>query len=353
MKKSLKHLIAITASVVSTGAMASNIESPLYMPKNREVYLRTGAAMMYKTVEKTDATVKKDVDGNGEFPVWRFTGDLGYGITYRLDIHGHFGYTKDGEIDRKGMHRGRIGLMFRALAEDDPIILDLYVDGYLSGITPMKGVYKRYGTTTAFDFENYSNGRWGAIGGVRFGKQISDWTLAAHAEYLQTFGNHNNKIALDPSIQPLYGRPGLNPYWNLTMSDLGFPSEISVNLKSTHETVAGFDVMYQMDPKWSFGAGFEYIEHYNNGVKCIHTQLSDVGPLAQLQQGVVEGLLAATKNMKDGWDEYVLKVSAAYQMTDDVQLATFFEYTMDDTQSQSQNATNCKMELGVRLNARF
>ena len=351
MKKSLKGLIAATASVVSTAAFASNIEDPLYMPKNREVYLRTGAAMMYKTVEKTDATVVKDIDGNVEFPVWRFTGDLGYGITDRLDVHGHFGYTKDGEIDRKGMHRGRIGLMFRALTEEDPFILDLYADAYLSGITPMKGTY----TAKGFNFENYSNGRWGAIGGVRFGKKISDWTLAAHAEYLQTFGNHNNKIALDPTITPLYGNQNVpSEYWSLTMPQLGFPSEIAVDLKSTHETVAGFDVMYQMTSKWSLGAGFEYIEHYNNGVKSIHTQLAQLsGTAAVLQQNVANGLLAATKNMKDGWDEYVLKTSVAYQMTDDVQIATFFEYTMDDTQSKSQNATNCKMELGVRLNARF
>lgn len=329
MKKSLKSLIAITASVVSTGAMASNMESPLYMPKNREVYLKTGAAMMYKTVEKTNATVKKDLDGNVEFPVWRFTGDIGYGITDRLDIHGHFGYTKDGEINRKGMHRGRIGLMLRALTEDDPIILDFYADAYLSGITPMKGTY----TLKGFDFANYSNGRWGAIGGVRFGKEINDWTFAAHAEYLQTFGNHNNEIAI--------GIPALAALFQT--------DEISVDLKSTHETVAGFDVMYQLNPKWSFGAGFEYIEHYNNGVKGIHTKLPD-NPYVQSQ---VETLLAMTKNMKDGWDEYVLKTSAAYQVSDDVQIAAFFEYTMDDTQSQSQNATNCKLELGARLNARF
>ena len=102
--------------------------------------------------------------------------------------------------------------------------------------------------------------------------------------------------------------------------------------------------MYQIDSKWSLGGGFEYIEHYNNGVKGVHTQI----PGAVEQQ-----LVAKYGNMKDGWDEYVLKTSVAYQMTDDVQIATFFEYTMDDTQSKSQNATNCKMELGVRLNARF
>ena len=334
MKKSLKCLIAATASVVSSGALAaSNMENPLYMPQNREVYLKTGAAMMYKTVEKTNATVAKGTDGNVEFPVWRFTGDMGYGITDRLDVHGHFGYTKDGEIDRKGMHRGRIGMMFRALEDYDPFVLDLYADAYLSGITPMKGTY----TTKGFNFDNYSNGRWGVILGTRFGKTLGDFTLAGHVEYLQTFGNHNNKIAIDPS----------NSWAAL------FPDEISVDLKSTHETTAGFDAMYQMNKKWSFGAGFEYIEHANNGVKGIHTQMPNVGPYSGQQQYVINSLLAATANMKDGWDEYVIKTSAAFQMTDDVQFAVFGEYTLDDTQSNSQNATNCKLEFGARVNARF
>ncbi len=347
MKKSLKCLMIATASVVTTGALAaSNMENPLYMPKNREVYLKTGAAVMYKTVETTDATKLKDSNGQEEFPVWRFTGDIGYGITDRLDVHGHFGYTKDGEIDRKGMHRGRIGMMFRALTENDPFVLDLYADAYLSGITPMKGTYKRYGDQAAFDFANYSNGRWGAIAGTRFGKTLGDFTLAAHVEYLQTFGNHNNKIAIDPTI----------PVGPFTTGIL-LPNEISVNLKSTHETVAGFDAMYQMNPKWSFGAGFEYIEHSDNGVKSIHTKLPDVSavhPMAPaVQQALVDNLLAATKDMKDGWDEYVIKTSVGYQLDEDIQFAGFLEYTLDDAHSKSQNATDCKIEMGVRLNARF
>lgn len=347
MKKPLISLVALTASVMTSGAMAtSNMENPLYMPQNREVYLKTAVAGMYKTVEGTQSTDKKGTSGQTEFPVWRFFGDIGYGITDRLDIHGHFGYTRDNEINRQGMHRGRIGLMYRFLTDNDPFVLDLYGDAYLSGISPMKGTYKRYGTETAFDFANYSNGRWGAIIGTRFGKTLGDFTLAAHVEYLQTFGNHNNKIAIDPE---------------LGLSAIGFPSEISVDLKSTHETVAGFDAMYQLSKKWSLGAGFEYIEHYDNGVKGIHTQLSDFAgdpaPMQAakkaLQQKVVNDLLAATKDMDDGWDEYVIKTNVAYQYTDDVQFSVFFEYTLDEAHAQSQNATDCKMELGVRMAARF
>lgn len=329
MKKPLISLVALTASVISANAFAaSNMENPLYMPKNREVYLKTAAAAMYKTVEKTEATKTKGTDGQTEFPVWRFFGDIGYGITDRLDVHGHFGYTHDGEIDRKGMHRGRIGLMYRLLTEEDPFVLDLYGDAYLSGITPMKGTLKLYGAKPAFDFDNYSNGRWGAIVGTRFGKTLGDFTLAAHVEYLQTFGNHNNEIAIDPVLQAM----------------MHLPDEVSVDLKSTHETVAGFDAMYQMTNKWSFGAGFEYIEHYDNGVKGVHTKI----PSAVEQQ-----LVTQYSSLEDGWDEYVIKTNVAYQMTDDVQFSAFFEYTLDDAHKKSQNATDSKMEFGVRMGARF
>lgn len=348
MKKPLISLIALTASVVSANAFAaSNMENPLYMPKNREVYLKTGAAVMYKEADTTKATLKKETNGKTEFPIWRFAGDIGYGITDRLDVHGHFGYTRDNDINRKGMHRGRVGLMYRILTENDPFVLDIYGDAYMSGITPMKGTYKRYGTETAFDFDNYSNGRYGAIAGTRFGKTFkNDLTLAAHVEYLQTFGNHNNKIAIDPK---------------LGLSQIGFPDEISVNLKSTHETVAGFDTMYQINKKWSIGGGFEYIEHSDNSVKSIHTKLNKPThpnqmyeqALLQKQQDVVNMLLNETKFMKDGWDEYVLKLSAGYAISDDVQVAVFAEYTWDDAHSQSQNGTDSKMEAGFRLNARF
>jgi len=333
MKKSLKCLVAATASVISTGAIAANLENPLYMPKSNEGYVKVGAAIMGKSVEGTQATDRKHRGGDVEFPVWRFTGDLGYGITDRLDIHGRFGYTKDGEIDRKGMHRGRIGMTFRALTEESPIVWDLYADAYLSGITPMKGTY----TPQGFNFDNYSNGRWGAIVGTRFGKTWDKFTLAGHIEYLQTFGNHNNKIKIDPA--------------NIWAPLL--PSEISVDLRSTHEGTAGFDMMYQANEKWSFGAGFEYVEHYNNGVKSIHTQMPNIGVAPNNTETVVKALLAETNNMKDGWDEYVLKLNAGYQMTDSLQVAGFFEYTFDDAQPMSQNATDFKMEVGVRLNAKF
>ena len=337
MKKTLKGLIAVTASVISTGAMASNMENPLYMPMEGEFYTKTGAAIMYKKTDHTAALIDKGADGKDEFPVWRFTEDLGYGITDRLDIHGRLGYTKDGDINRKGMHRGRLGMTFRALTQDDPFIWDLYVDGYLSGVTPMKGTVKPYGSSFGFDYANYSNGRWGVITGTKFGKRWADFTLAGHVEYLQTFGNHNNKIKIEDPTLKLFG----------------FPDEISVDLKSTSEWTAGLDAFYQIDMDWSCGFGFEFVEHADNGIKSIHTQLPNktVGPMTTAD--VVKTLLAETKDMNDGWDEYILKANLAYQMSDAIQWTLFGEYTFDDSHAGSQNGTDAKIELGVRLNARF
>ena len=330
MKKTLKGLIAVTASVISTGAMASNMENPLYMPVEGEFYTKTGVGIMYKETDHTKALIAKDADGQVEFPVWRFTEDLGYGITDRLDIHGRFGYTYDGDINRKGMHRGRLGMAFRALTKDDPFIWDLYVDAYLSGVTPMKGTIKPYGSSFGFDYANYSNGRWGVIAGTKFGKRWADLTLAAHVEYLQTFGNHNNKIKIE--------HPGLAPV---------FEDDISVDLKSTHEWTAGIDAFYQIDMDWSFGLGFEFVEHADNGVKSVHSGIKSG------MEATAAGIASNLANMKDGWDEYILKATLAYQITDDTQVSVFTEYTMDDSHSGSQNGTDVKLELGVRLNAKF
>ena len=41
----------------------------------------------------------------------------------------------------------------------------------------------------------------------------------------------------------------LKPGLAMPMTKLGFANEISVDLKSTHETVAGFDAMYQLSKK--------------------------------------------------------------------------------------------------------
>ena len=177
----------------------------------------------------------------------------------------------------------------------------------------------------------------------------------------------------------------------MPITKLGFPSEISVDLKSATEVNAGVKAFYQMNDKWSFGAGFTYKHHADNGVSGLATKVGSVdadalgtaavmgvmskypnmtqleaqatvagmsaeqvaGTAAAFQQGVVDGLLAEVKDMNDGFDEYVLGLSAAYQMNDTTQVAVYGEYTLDTAHEQSQNGTDVKAELGVRLNVQF
>lgn len=331
MKKSLK--LAVAASVLATPAMAANLENPLYMPTSGEFYSKTTAGLMLKVADSSDAHIAKGHDGATEFPIWRVQEDLGIGITDRIAIRGAFQYTYDGDIDRQGMNHGRLGLIWRAIETSDDIVLDVYADAHLGGINKMRGSY----TATGFQYDNYSNGRWGVDAGVRFGKTWSKLTTSAFVEVLQTFGNSSNVIDVSA----------------LGMAAAGVPDEISVNLKSTTEVNFGLNAFYQLDDRWSFGAGFKYNHHADNGVKGLATDIDWITPASNVVKPQVESLIASLADMDDGFDEYIITLSAANQITDNVQVAVYGEYTFDDAHAQSQNGTDVKAEVGVRLNLRF
>ena len=342
MKKTLKTVAIAAASMLTTGAMAGvtvNMENPLYIPTAGQFVSKTGVGLMYKVADHTDALKAKDHDGATEFPVWRFTEDFGFGITDRLSTYVSLGWTQNDDIDRKGMHRGRLGLNYRIIETLENFVWDMYGEGYLSGVTPMKGSYDVDG----FTYDNFSNGRWGAVLGTKIGKRWSRFTTSLFAEYLQTFGNHNNEIELKRFDLTKKGM-GIVP-----ASAVGFPDEISVDLKSTKEITIGTNAFYQANDNWSFGGGFRFVEHTDNGVKSIHTDLPDSTATQQIKQG----LLKETKDMNDGWDEYILSAVVANQITDSFQLALFGEYTFDHSHKNSQNGTDVKAEVGVRANVRF
>ena len=156
-------------------------------------------------------------------------------------------------------------------------------------------------------------------------------------EVLQTFGNSSNVIDVT-SLQTMMR---------------GLPSEISVNLKSTTEVNFGLNAFYQLDDRWSFGAGFKYNHHADNGVKGLATDIDWITPASDGVKPMVDGLIASLADMDDGFDEYIITLSAANQITDNVQVAVYGEYTFDDAHAQSQNGTDVKAEVGVRLNLRF
>ncbi len=374
MKKTLKAAVAL--SVLTAPAYAANLENPLYMPKQGSVYSKTSAGVMYKIADDSKAHQQKNHDGATEFPIWRLHEELGYGILDNLEAYAKFGYTHDDDIGRKGMHLGRAGLKYRAL-DMNGFAWDLYADAQLGGISAMSGAY----TNNGFNYDNYSNGRWGFHVGTQFGKQFDKFSVAGFAEVLRTFGNDNNEIDVTQ-----YKVGGVLP-----ITKLGFPDEISVDLKSATEVNAGLKAFYQLNDKWSFGANFTFKHHADNGVDGLATKVGSVdadalgtaavmgvmskyptmtqleaqatvagmsaeqvaGTAAAFQQGVVDGLLAEVKDMEDGFDEYVLGLSAGYQVNDATQVVVYGEYTFDEAHAQSQNGTDVKAELGVRLNVEF
>ncbi|MBO4672333.1 MAG: hypothetical protein J5608_01620 [Alphaproteobacteria bacterium] len=326
MKKTLKTLAIATASLITTGAMAgvtNNMENPLFIPQAGEFASKTALGLMYKKTDHTEALKKKNHDGADEFPVWRAFQDFGYGITDRASTYLSLGWTQNDDIGRSGAHRARLGLNYRIIETLENFVWDMYGEAYMGGLSKMTGSYN---LKTGFKYDNFSSGRWGAVVGTKVGKRWSNFTATIYGEYLRIFGNHNNEI--DTSALSAYG----------------FPDEISVDLKATTELLAGINGFYQINDRWSFGGGFKFIEHTDNGVKSIHTDVNS--PLAGK-------LVEQTKNMKDGWDEYYLTATIANQMTDSVQLALYAEYVFDDSHSQSQNGTDIKAELGVRMNVRF
>ena len=351
MKKTISAAVAL--SIFAAPAIAANLENPLYMPKQGTGYSKTSAGVMYKIADDSDAHVKKKHDGATEFPIWRVHEELGYGILDNLEAYAKFGYTHDGDIDRKGMHLGRAGLKYRAINTDDGWVWDLYADAQLGGISEMSGSYAANG----FTYDNYSNGRWGFHVGTQVGKTWSKFSTAAFVEVLRTFGNDNNSIEIKEIDA---SKAGFGVLDRATLTALGFTDEISVDLKSTTEVNAGLKAFYQLDDRWSFGGGFTFKHHADNGVEGLATTLNTplvptvAGlPSSAVQKGLVDGLLKEVADMNDGFDEYIISLSAAYQMTDAMQVAVYGEYTFDDANTQSQNGTDVKAEMGVRLNVQF
>ncbi len=359
MKKTISAAVAL--SVFAAPAIAANLENPLYMPKQGMGYSKTSAGVMYKVADDTEAMKLKQHDGATEFPIWRVQEELGYGILDNLEAYAKFGYTHDGDIDRKGMHLGRAGLKYRAIDTDTGWAWDLYADAQLGGVSPMSGSYAANG----FTYDNYSNGRWGFHVGTQVGKAWSNFSMAGFVEVLRTFGNDNNEIDVTGyNVAEVGGLP---------MTMLGFKDQISVDLKSATEVNAGLKMFYQLDDRWSFGGGFTYKHHADNGVSGLASGLGEMPTAvaeqlatqmgypaaaaptvaATVQKQIVDGLLAKVADMNDGFDEYVLNLTAAYQLDDAMQVAVYGEYTFDDANKMSQNGTDVKAELGVRLNVQF
>jgi hypothetical protein len=375
MRKTLK--LASAAAILATPAMATNnLENPLYVPRAGEVATRLGAGLMYKQADRSDAMKAKGQAGDEEFPIWRGTLNLGVGLTDWLSVRGQFAYTQNDDINRKGFNDARLGLNFRAsdFLSTGGLVWDLYADAHLGGVSKMKAeiIPTVYTTPAAiqnypftFNYENYSNGRWGMWLGTRVGQTFDNLTVAAFAEVLHTFGNNNNNIDVSSGARTRVGGMVFSQTSDLTVANAfagGMPASFTVDTKSTWEYNAGISALYQLDSRWSFGGGFTYKNRAQNTVEAVNMELSAASIAiidAELATpGAANGIAQGLKNelggpLNDGIQEYILTAVVAKQLTDSVQVALYGEYTFDNADNKSQNGTDIKAELGARVNVRF
>ena len=164
-------------------------------------------------------------------------------------------------------------------------------------------------------------------------------TASAFVEMLQTFGDDNTRIRI----------VGNDNVTKMALLQLEAPNEVVVKLKSTTEVNAGANLFYQLSRTWSTGAWFKYNHHADQGVDHIVT---DLGMKADMS-GTTKQVEAMLSNLNDGFDEYIVGLSVANQITDHAQVALYGEYTMDTAHAMSQNGTDFKLEAGVRLNVMF
>ena len=389
MKKTLK--LAAAATMLATPAVAdtipvpyntlnTNMENPLYMPGTRVFYSKLSNGLMLKVADDSEAHKDKHHDGSTEFPIIRIQEDVGYGITDRLAAHFSVQYTHDDDIGRTGLSAGRLGLTYRLLNLYNGFVWDIYGDLHLGGLGEMRGQYNIAGDAATaqaamaqqmpailagkitkekaaenalgaslrnahgvIDYDNYSNGMWGFHVGTKVGKVWDKLTTSAFVEVLRTFGDDNSRIRIAGSNTPIL--PGYSTA--LVLASRGAPAEIAAEFKSVTEVNAGLNAFYQWTSKWSTGTWFRYEHHADNGVEKITTKVSP--ELAPVKAALEDKL----SDMNDGFDAYIIGLSAAHQFTDHAQVAVYGEYTFDNAHERSQNGTDAKVEAGVRVNFKF
>lgn len=399
MKKSLK--LAAAATILATPAIAdtipvpyntlnTNMENPLYMPGARVFYSKLSNGLMLKVADDSEAHKDKHHDGSTEFPIIRIQEEMGYGITDRLAAHFSVQYTHDDDIQRTGLSAGRLGLTYRLLNLYNGFVWDIYGDLHLGGIGEMRGQYNIAGDAATanaviagalktaaasgmdirdpnvqgaviaqaaptalkasllnahgvIDYDNYSNGMWGFHVGTKVGKVWDKLTTSAFVEVLRTFGDDNSRIRIAGSNTPILE----NYSTALVLASMGAPAEVAAEFKSVTEVNAGLNAFYQWTSKWSTGAWFRYEHHADQGIEKITT---DVAPELAMVKKALEDKLS---DMNDGFDAYIIGLSAAHQFTDHAQVAVYGEYTFDNAHERSQNGTDAKVEAGVRVNFKF
>ena len=362
MKKTITLATAVAA--LTAPAMAANIpgpystvhnmENPLYLPEQNVFYSKLSNGIMLKVADNSWAHREKNHDGGFEFPIVRVQEEMGYGITDRWAAHFMLQYTHDNDIGRTGLSGGRLGTTYRILNLYKGFVWDVYGDIHLGGVGEMRGTYNVKGNLPTgnvygvFDYDNYSDGMWGFHAGTKFGHVWDKFTAQVFVEILQTFADDNNMIRVVGDTKPITVTSSGIVSTATQLAMLGAPTQISAKLKGNTDLSAGVQGFYEFSTRWSMGGWFKFNSHSDHGVDKITTKMPNAKTKA-----LAAALEKQLADMEDGWDEYVIGASFSNQLTDNTQVTVYGEYTFDDSHRKSQNGTDVKAEMGVRLNFTF
>ena len=348
---------AMAANIPGPYSTVHNMENPLYLPEQNMFYSKLSNGIMLKVADNSWAHREKNHSGGFEFPIVRVQEEMGYGITDRWAAHFMLQYTHDNDIGRTGLSGGRLGTTYRILNLYNGFVWDVYGDIHLGGLGEMRGTYNVKGDLNTpssvygvFDYDNYSDGMWGFHAGTKFGHVWDKFTAQAFVEILQTFADDNNMIRVVGNTTPQWSMRGM-PIPVSTAAQLalaGAPTQISAKLKGNTDLSAGVQGFYEFSTRWSMGGWFKFNRHSDHGVDKITTEMPTLE--TKVLAAALEKQLA---DMEDGWDEYVIGASVSNQLTDNTQITLYGEYTLDDSHRKSQNGTDVKAEMGVRLNFTF
>ena len=353
--------------MAATPSKAEDLENPLYAPEKGTVFFKASAGIMYKEANDNIAMRAKNHVGATEFPVGRFSLDSGYGITDRMALRFILGWTQNNEIDRSGMHNGRLGLNYRVSdgVNSNGWVWDVYADANLAGAIKMGAELVQSPNSAmvvdgthplSFNYDGYSHGRWGVWAGTQAGKTWNKFTGAAFAEIERTFGNNNSDVRISDSAKTFIANlvNSTNPGAG-SLYVQGLPASFSINTESTWEYNFGYKGLYEIDDNWSFGGGFSFKHRATNSIEAVILTVSTTAPLTDAQVAAITSAVAGSflGSLDDGWNEYILSTSVSRKLSDSVQLSVYGEYTFDTSEDKSQNGTRIKGEAGVRLNFSF
>ena len=362
MKNILK--ISLIIYIFTTAVFAKNTENPLYLPKNAEIYSKTGFGVMYEKTDHAITQKKSNTDGTEEAPIWRLSEDIGIGITNRFSISGLFVYTNDEDIQRSGFTNSQIGGAYRIFdGINSDFVWETYATFSLGGAGDRKTtvVPVSNGTELGFKHANYSDGRWAVFAGMRFGKTWDKFTASVFGEFRKFFSNDNTNInisndgknIINSMVTTATGSSALGTaYIN------GLPEKFSATIQEANEYFAGINVFYEISTFWSVGGGFSVRHRAAHIIDDIAlNNYADLGTLsggAVTTNGITNSITGQfLGTMDDGIDEYMLSAVIAHKLTISTQLSLYSEYTLDDADSGSTNGTDVKFESRIRINTTF